>query len=87
MQNAEHQIKAGRRSKKPGNHEEPGAGFIGPEPEPLFEIGVNGNELKAVIQRHEHIGDHGVANEVTKYDLKVMKFKICLSGCVYQMNG
>src|SRR5690606_22431620 len=53
---------------------EESTGLIRPEIESLLKVSVNRNEIKAIIQGHEHAHDEPVAEEVSDHDLEVAEF-------------
>ena len=71
LQGQAHEEQADRSAQHLGNEEEPGAGLVGGQPEPVLQVLVDGNDVQLEIQGREHEGDDQVAQEKAEAHLQV----------------
>ena len=42
-----------------------------PEIKSFFEVSINGDQVQAIVQRHQHADDYPVAQQVAQHDLEI----------------
>jgi hypothetical protein len=80
------QVQPGRRTQQPREQEEIDPVLLRRRAEPMLQVGVNGGDLKPVVERQQHVRDDHVPGHIPEHHLQIGEVRCRAPGPGTEMN-